>query len=196
MLSILPKSLCHSFSRWSQRRTCTRRRHLESSIWCFLMERVTSRMQARFCGRSILTSHCWTWHQACYSLFFADVYTKVKSTLCLRKEGSQHFWCSEAQPLGDVQEVQPSTQSWCPPWIRLLQLKNVIMATILSKEFIHLHVFSSVCQVLMNPDFWKWAFVMCRALHAPMRAFRLATKNRPQWTSCLTMFFRLIACSL
>ena len=83
MLSILPKSLCHSFSRWSQRRTCTRRRHLESSIWCFLMERVTSRMQARFCGRSILTSHCWTWHQACYSLFFADVYTKVKSFMLL-----------------------------------------------------------------------------------------------------------------
>ena len=134
-------------------------------------------------------------------------------TLCLRKEGLQHFWCSEAQPPGNVQEVQPATQSWCPPWIReALRMSDGWRAhchtsiatteecaygkTILSKEFIDLRVFNSVCQVLMNPDFWKWAFVMCRALHAPMRAFRLATKNRPQWTSCLTMFFRLIACSL
>ena len=53
------------------------------------------------------------------------------------------------------------------------------MATILSKEFIHLRVFNSVCQVLMNPDFWKWAFVMCRALYAPMRVLRLADQKSP-----------------
>jgi hypothetical protein len=101
-------------------------------------------------------------------------------TLCLRKEGLQHFWCSEAQPPGNVQEVQPATQqgvhlgfvkpSECRKdgehiaILRLLRLKNAFTATILSKEFIDLRVFNSVCQVLMNPDFWKWAFVMCRAL--------------------------------
>jgi hypothetical protein len=46
-------------------------------------------------------------------------------------------------------------------------------------EFINLCVFNSVCQLLMNPDFWKWAFVMCRALYAPMRLLRLADQNSP-----------------
>jgi len=31
----------------------------------------------------------------------------------------------------------------------------------------------------MNPDFWKWAFVMCRALYAPMRVLRLADQKSP-----------------
>ena len=48
-----------------------------------------------------------------------------------------------------------------------------------SKEFKDLRVFDSVCQVLMNPDFWKWAFVMCRALYAPMRLLRLADQKSP-----------------
>jgi hypothetical protein len=54
------------------------------------------------------------------SLFFANVYTKVKSCMLLSafvKRVHNIFWCSEAQPLGNVQEVQPLTQSWCPPWI-------------------------------------------------------------------------------
>jgi hypothetical protein len=29
----------------------------------------------------------------------------------------------------------------------------------------------------MNPDFWKWTFVMCRALYAPMRVLRLADQK-------------------
>ena len=49
----------------------------------------------------------------------------------------------------------------------------------LFSEFIDLRVFDSVCQVLMNPDFWKWAFVMCRALYAPMRVLRLADQKSP-----------------
>ncbi len=61
----------------------------------------------------------------------------------------------------------------------MLRLKNALTATILSKEFINLRVFTSVCQVLMNPDFWKWAFVMCRALYAPMPVLRLADQKSP-----------------
>ncbi len=53
------------------------------------------------------------------------------------------------------------------------------MATISSKEFINLCVFNSVCQVLMNPDFWKWAFVMCHAFYAPMQVLRLADQKSP-----------------
>jgi len=61
--------------------------------------------------------------------------------------------------------------------LRLLRLKNALLATINSKEFNDLRVFDSVCQVLMNPDFWKWTFVMCCALYAPMRVLRLADQK-------------------
>jgi hypothetical protein len=61
--------------------------------------------------------------------------------------------------------------------LRLLRLKNALLSTINSKEFIELRVFPSVCLVLMNPEFWKWTFVMCRALYAPMRVLRLAEKK-------------------
>jgi len=63
--------------------------------------------------------------------------------------------------------------------LRLLRLKNALLATIHSKEFKDLRVFDSVCQVLMNPDFWKWAFVMSCALYAPMRVLRLADQKSP-----------------
>ncbi len=51
--------------------------------------------------------------------------------------------------------------------------------TIASKEFIDLCVFHLVCTVLMNPEFWKWAFVMCRALYAPMQVLYLADQKSP-----------------
>ena len=40
-------------------------------------------------------------------------------------------------------------------------------------------MFHSVCQVLMNPNFWKWAFAMCRALYAPMQVLCLADQKMP-----------------
>ena len=38
-------------------------------------------------------------------------------------------------------------------------------------------MFNSACQELMNPDFWKWVFVMCGALYAPMRVLCLADQK-------------------
>jgi hypothetical protein len=46
-------------------------------------------------------------------------------------------------------------------------------------EFMDLRVFDSVCQVLMNPDFWKWAFVMCHSLYASMQVLCLADQKLP-----------------
>ena len=63
--------------------------------------------------------------------------------------------------------------------LRLLRLKNALRATITSKEFIELRVFHSITGVLMNPDFWRYLFVMCRALYAPMRVLRLADQKSP-----------------
>jgi hypothetical protein len=31
----------------------------------------------------------------------------------------------------------------------------------------------------MNPEFWRWAFVMCRALYAPMQVLCLADQKSP-----------------
>ena len=63
--------------------------------------------------------------------------------------------------------------------LRLLRLKNALRATITSKEFLDLRVFHTVTSVLNDPTFWKWLFVMCRALYAPMRLLRLADQKTP-----------------
>ncbi len=63
--------------------------------------------------------------------------------------------------------------------LRLLRLKNALRPTITSKEFIELRVFHSITGVLMNPDFWRYLFVMCRALYAPMRVLWLADQKMP-----------------
>ena len=132
------------------------------------------------------------------SLFFADVYTKVKSFMLLsafekrvhnifgavrhspsamfKKYSRQH---NHGVHLGFVKPSECRMAGEHIAILRLLRLKNALTATILSKEFIDLRVFNSVCQVLMNPDFWKWAFVMCRALYAPMRVLRLADQKLP-----------------
>ena len=132
------------------------------------------------------------------SLFFADVYTKVKSFMLLsafakrvrnifgavrhspsamfKKYSRQH---NHGVHLGFVKPSECRMAGEHIAILRLLRLKNALTSTILSKEFIDLRVFDSVCQVLMNPDFWKWAFVMCRALYAPMRVLRLADQKSP-----------------
>ena len=46
-------------------------------------------------------------------------------------------------------------------------------------EWINLNMFHSDCAILMNPDFWKLLFVMCRALYAPMRVLCLADQKTP-----------------
>jgi hypothetical protein len=63
--------------------------------------------------------------------------------------------------------------------LRLLRLKNGLRATITSKEFIDLRVFHSITAVLMNPDFWRYLFVMCSALYAPMRVLCLDDQKLP-----------------
>jgi len=63
--------------------------------------------------------------------------------------------------------------------LRLLRLKDAIGATITSKEFLDLKVFKIQCAVLMTDNFWKYLYVMCHALYAPMRVLRLADQKIP-----------------
>jgi hypothetical protein len=63
--------------------------------------------------------------------------------------------------------------------LRLLCLKNALRSTIMSKEWMDLRIFYTDCVILMNPEFWKLLFVMCRALYAPMQVLRLADQKTP-----------------
>jgi hypothetical protein len=63
--------------------------------------------------------------------------------------------------------------------LRLLRLRNALKATVTSKEFVDLKVFKSASNILLCDDFWKYLFVMCRALYAPMRVLRLADQKSP-----------------
>jgi hypothetical protein len=53
----------------------------------------------------------------------------------------------------------------------LLRLKDILMATIASKEFqdICAKSFRREVIVLENNEFWKYLFSLCRSLYAPMR---------------------------
>jgi hypothetical protein len=61
----------------------------------------------------------------------------------------------------------------------MARLKNALRATITSKEFLDLREFHTVTSVLNDSTFWKWLFVMCRALYAPMQVLRLADQKNP-----------------
>ena len=63
--------------------------------------------------------------------------------------------------------------------LRLLRLRNALKATVTSKEFVDLKVFKSASDIILCDDFWKYLFMMCRALYAPMRVLRLADQKSP-----------------
>jgi len=127
------------------------------------------------------------------SLFSSDVYTKVrffKIPAVFAKRVRNIFGSVRHTPSAMFKKytcmlnngvhlgfIKPSECRMAGKHIAILQLlwlTNALLLTINSNEFIELCAFQSVCQVLMNPDFWKWIFVMCRALYAPMRVLRLA----------------------
>ena len=61
----------------------------------------------------------------------------------------------------------------------LLRLHNALKATVTSKEFMDLKVFKGASDIILCDDFWKYFFMMCHDLYAPMRALRLAEKKSP-----------------
>jgi hypothetical protein len=63
--------------------------------------------------------------------------------------------------------------------LQLLRLKNGLQATIVLPKFKALKEFELEATVLMHDDFWKYLFVMCCVLYAPMRVLRLADQKTP-----------------
>ena len=130
------------------------------------------------------------------SLFFSDVYRKVsdfKKLSDFAKKVRNIFGAVRHSPsamfknysrlhnkgiaLGFIKPSECRMAGEHIALLRLLRLKNALQATITSKEFMDLKVFHSVTQILLNPEFWKYLYVMCRALYAPMRVLRLADQK-------------------
>lgn len=63
--------------------------------------------------------------------------------------------------------------------LRLLRLKDALKSTATSAEFLELNDFKATAAVIGNDNFWKYLFLMCRALYAPMRVLRLADQKTP-----------------
>jgi hypothetical protein len=65
--------------------------------------------------------------------------------------------------------------------LRLLRLRDILRATIASKEFkdIWAKCFQREVIVLENNEFWKNLFSLCRSLYAPMHILRLAHQKTP-----------------
>jgi hypothetical protein len=63
--------------------------------------------------------------------------------------------------------------------LRLLRLQNALKSTINSSEFLSLKKFQIETAVLNNNNFWKYLFVMCCILYAPMHVLRLADQQSP-----------------
>jgi hypothetical protein len=132
------------------------------------------------------------------SLFFSDVYLKVPQFQQLSEFGKKLrniFGSVRHTPkaifethsrkhnhgiyLGFIKPSECRMAGEHIALLRLLRLKNALRSTITSMEWINLNMFHSDCAILMNPDFWKLLFVMCRALYAPMRVLRLADQKTP-----------------
>ena len=58
-------------------------------------------------------------------------------------------------------------------------LKNGLQATIVSPKFKALKEFELEATVLMHDNFWKYLFVMCCMLYAPMCVLQLADQKTP-----------------
>lgn len=63
--------------------------------------------------------------------------------------------------------------------LRIVRLMAALQSTVTSKEFKDLRVFQSIATLVLDPDFFKYLFVMCRSLYAPMRVLRLADQKIP-----------------
>ena len=63
--------------------------------------------------------------------------------------------------------------------LRLLRLKDALKSTVTSAEFLALNDFKVTAAVIGNDHFWKYLFLLCRALYAPMCVLRLADQKTP-----------------
>ena len=76
----------------------------------------------------------------------------------------------------------------------LPRLKDALKSTVTSSEFLELKDFKAAAAIIGNDNFWKYLFLMCRALYAPMRVLRVADLKTPAMDKYISMFSRLTVC--
>jgi hypothetical protein len=99
-----------------------------------------------------------------------------KPSAMFKKYSRQH---NNGIPLGFIKSSECRMAGEHIALLRLLCLQNALKATVTSKEFTDLRVFKDASDIDLCDDFWKYLFVLCRALYAPMRVLRLADQKTP-----------------
>lgn len=101
-----------------------------------------------------------------------------KPAAMFKKYSRQH---NNGVPLGFIKSSECRMAGEHIALLRLLQLRPALKATVTSKEYqdLKLKSFNSAVDMIMLDSFWKYLFVMCRALYAPMRVLRLADQKTP-----------------
>ena len=132
------------------------------------------------------------------SLFFSDVFNRTKEYSRLSKfyKECRNIWGGVRHvPSAIFKEhsrrhnggvnlgfIKPSECRMAGEHIallRLLRLKDALKSTVTSAEFLALNDFKVPAAVIGNDNFWKYLFLMCRALYAAMRVLRLADQKTP-----------------
>ena len=125
---------------------------------------------------------CWKVHEFQVISEFAkkcrNIWGSVrhKPLAMFKKYSKQH---NNGIPLGFIKSSECRMAGEHIALLRLLRLRNAIKATVTSKEFMDLKSFKDASDIVLFDDFWKYLFVMCRALYAPMRVLRLADQKIP-----------------
>lgn len=99
-----------------------------------------------------------------------------KPSAMFKKYSREH---NKGIPLGFIQPSECRMAGEHIALLRLLRLRNALKSTVMSREFKDLRVFQDASAIIMDDEFWKFVFVMCRALYAPMRILRLADLKTP-----------------
>jgi len=132
------------------------------------------------------------------SLFFSDVFKRTKEYNALSKfyKVCRNIWGGVRHvPSAIFKEhsrkhnggvnlgfIKPSECRMAGEHIALLRLlrpKDALKSTVTSSEFLELKDFKAAAAVIGNDNFWKYLFLMCRALYAPMRVLCLADLKTP-----------------
>ena len=61
--------------------------------------------------------------------------------------------------------------------LRLLHLRGPLVETVSSADFTNLRIFQGLAGIILNPYFWKYAFLLARVVYPLMRILQLADKK-------------------
>ena len=104
---------------------------------------------------------------------------------------AQSSMANKGRKVGLLQGAGTRMVLWFYAMMRVLRLKQALMATIHQQRFADLTVNETVAmavQDIENPDFWKWeVFVYSlRAVFPALHLLRYCDKSKPAWTKYIS----------